>query len=114
MLLFLINEVIPFACFIMSLMKLRLNIDNYDLAFCFGVSDTTVTRVLRKCICHMNNMLGTFLIKWPSRELLQSTIPFCFRLHYGLKVVAIMDCFEIFIEKPSKLLARACTWSQHK
>ena len=43
-------------------------------------------------------------------------MPFCFRLHYGLKVVAIIDCFEIFIEKPFNFLARACiyTWSQYK
>ena len=26
----------------------------------------------------------------------------------------ISDCFEIFIEKPSDLFARACTWSSYK
>ena len=59
-------------------------------------------------------MLPQFLIKWPSRDSLQSTMPFCFRVHYGLTVVAIIDCLEVFIEKPSNLLARACTWSQYK
>ena len=54
------------------------------------------------------------LIKWPSREALQKTMPFCFQLHYSLKVVAIIDCFELFIEKPSNLLAKSCTWSQYK
>jgi len=39
---------------------------------------------------------------------------FCFRVHYGLKITAIIDCFELFIEKPSNLMARACTWSQYK
>ena len=29
-------------------------------------------------------------------------------------MVAIIDCFKIFIEKPSNLLARACTWLQYK
>jgi len=41
-------------------------------------------------------------------------MPYCFRVHYGLKVTAIIDCFELYIEKPSSLLARACTWSQYK
>ena len=41
-------------------------------------------------------------------------MPFCFRVHYGLRVVAIIDCFELFIEKPSNLLAKSCTWSQNK
>lgn len=54
------------------------------------------------------------LIQWPSREALQKTMPFCFRLNYGLKVTGIIDCFEMFIEKPSSLLAKACTWSQYK
>ena len=26
----------------------------------------------------------------------------------------IIDCFELFLEKPSNLLAKACTWSQYK
>lgn len=31
-----------------------------------------------------------------------------------VKVASIIDCFEIFIEKPSNLLAKACTWSQYQ
>lgn len=58
--------------------------------------------------------MSSSLIKWPSREALHRTMPFCFRVHYGLRVTAIIDCFEIFIEKPSNLLAKACTWSQYK
>lgn len=38
-------------------------------------------------------------------------MPFCFRAVYG---VAIIDCYEIKIEKPSNLLAKGATWSQHK
>jgi len=101
----------PFACLTMTLIKRRLNASK---AFRFGVCNMTVTRVLRKCIFHMECMMGKSLIKWPTRDLLQSTVPFCFRLHYGLKVVAVIDCFEIFIEKPSNLMARACTWLQYK
>ena len=41
-------------------------------------------------------------------------MPFCFRPNYGLKVTSIIDCFELFIEKPSNLLAKSCTWSQYK
>ena len=32
----------------------------------------------------------------------------------GKKVAVILDCFEIFIERPSNLFARACTWSSYK
>ena len=41
-------------------------------------------------------------------------MPECFRASFGNKVVVIIDCFEVFIERPSNLLARASTWSQYK
>ena len=29
-------------------------------------------------------------------------------------MVAIIDCFEVFSERPSRLIARAMTWSNYK
>ena len=95
-------------------MKLRLNPPNQDLAFRYEVSSPTVCRIFKKWIIAMYHRLGPHLIQWPSREGLQRTMPFCFRVNYGLKVSGIIDCFELFIEKPSSLLAKACTWSQYK
>ena len=60
------------------------------------------------------NVRLAFLVTWPDRESLQKTMPFCFRPNYGLRVTSIIDCFELFIEKPSNLLAKLCTWSQYK
>ena len=62
----------------------------------------------------MNSKMSTSFIKWPDRDAIQRTMPFCFRVHYGLRVTAIIDCFELFIEKPSSLFAKACTWSSYK
>ena len=33
-------------------------------------------------------------------------MPFCFWPVYGVKVVAIIDCYEVRIEKPSNLVAK--------
>lgn len=55
-----------------------------------------------------------FLLTWPDRESLRKTMPSCFRPNYGLKVTSIIDCFELFIKKPTNLLAKLCTWSQYK
>ena len=54
------------------------------------------------------------LIMWPERENLRKTTPECFRAEFGDKVAVIVDCFEVFIERPSNLLARSCTWSNYK
>ena len=103
-----------FDCFLLTVMKLRLNLSLFDLAFRFGISQATAGRIFKKWIFLMCARMGAALIKWPTREAIQRTMPFCFRVHYGLKVTAIIDCFELFIEKPTSLMARACTWSQYK
>ena len=90
-----------FECFLMTLMKLRLNLSHYDLGFRFGICKATVGRIFKKWIFLMNSKMGTTLIKWPSREAIRQTMPFCFRVHDGLRVTAIIDCFELYIEKPS-------------
>ena len=58
-------------------------------------------------------MLDT-LIMWPAREQLRKTMPLAFKRNFGDKVAVIIDCFEIFIERLSSLIARAMTWSNYK
>ena len=38
----------------------------------------------------------------------------CFQYSFGKKVTVIIDCFEVFIEKPCNLLARDQTFSNYK
>ena len=54
------------------------------------------------------------LIIWPERENLQKTMPNCFRSSFGKKVAIVIDCFEIFLERPANLKARSSTWSNYK
>ncbi|WAR23885.1 hypothetical protein MAR_037554 [Mya arenaria] len=42
------------------------------------------------------------------------TMPMQFREHFGKKCAVIIDCFEVFIDKPSNMLAWAETWSSYK
>jgi hypothetical protein len=102
-----------FEWFILTMMRLRLDLPYFDLGYRFGVSDTTASRIFSKWISVMELRLS-FLIVWPDRDSLRKTMPFCFQCHYGLKVVSIIDCFEIFIKKPSNLLAKSITWSQYQ
>lgn len=54
------------------------------------------------------------LVFWPVREQLRLTMPMEFRKHFGTKLSVIIDCFEIFTERPSNVLAKAQSWSQYK
>ena len=101
-----------FQQFLLVLMKLRLNLGDQDLAYRFNVSQATVSRYFAKWVDIMYIRLKP-LIKWPSREELLKTMPTEFRASFR-KCVVIIDCFEIFIERPTSLMARAQTWSNYK
>ena len=99
--------------FIIVLTKLRLNLGFQDLAFRLGVSIATISRRFHEALDVMATRLE-WLFKWPDREELWKTMPNCFQACYGVKVVAIVDCYEIKIETPSNLIAKSSTWSQYK
>ncbi len=58
-------------------------------------------------------MRTKFLIVWPERGILRKTLPMDFRKNCP-NCVVILDCFEVFIDRPSDLLARAQTYSSYK
>ncbi len=64
----------------------------------------------------MDSPYGWYIIFWPDRDSLQKTMPLCFDVSGILwqKVAVIIDCFEIFIERPSNLQAGTATWSSYK
>jgi len=103
----------PFQEFMIVLMKLRLNAHMQDLAYRFNISLPTISRMFWKWIKVMNCRLR-HLIFWPDRDALMKTMPVCFQECFGKKVAVIIDCFEVFLERPSNLHARACTWSNYK
>ena len=53
------------------------------------------------------------LVKWPEREMLKKTMPEDFKRGFP-KCVCIIDCFEVFCERPRDLMARAQTYSYYK
>uniref|UniRef100_A0A8P4KAN6 DDE Tnp4 domain-containing protein n=1 Tax=Dicentrarchus labrax TaxID=13489 RepID=A0A8P4KAN6_DICLA len=97
---------------LLTLMKLRLNLSEEFLGYLFGIHQSTVSRVFHRWIHVMASRLHP-LILWPEREDLRRSLPMCFRT-FLKNCVSIIDCFEVFIERPSDLKARAQTWSNYK
>ena len=62
-----LTKLSKFQSFLLTLMKMRLNASNFDLAFRFGISATTVGRVFSRWIEAMDVRLA-FLVTWPDRE----------------------------------------------
>ena len=101
-----------FEQFIMTLMKLRLNLGDQDLAYRFNISQPTVSRYFARWLDLLYTKLSC-LIFWPDRDTLLKTMPIEFRKHFK-KCAIIIDCFELFIQRPTSLPARAQTWSNYK
>ena len=102
----------PFEQYIIILMKLRLNLGDQDLAYRFGIHQSTVSRYFNKWLDVLYKKLSVFVC-WPERDQLMKTMPMEFRSNFR-KCVIIIDCFEVFIERPTSLMARAQTWSNYK
>lgn len=94
------------------LLKLRLNLHSEDLAYRFGVSLSSVSRIFHVWMDVMYARLKLF-IRWPERDVVQKTLPEAFKKHYP-KTRCIIDCSEIFIERPTSFKARAQTYSHYK
>ena len=103
----------PFQMIVLTLMRLRLNLPIQDLAYRFDVSVSTISRVFRNVVNVMYVRLVPLSVIWPDRDVIFKTMPMSFRNKYK-HCVSIIDCFEIFIERPSDLVARAQTWSNYK
>ena len=101
-----------FQQYLITLVKLRLNVGDLDLAYRFGISQSSVSRYIHKWV-DILYIRTSFLVHWPERPELMKTMPNDFRKHFR-KCVIIIDCFEVFIERPSSLLARAQTYSNYK
>lgn len=102
------QSLMKFQELVMVLIKLRLNVPFQDLAYHFGVSVLTFSRTFTSWIRVMDSRLLR-LIYWPEQKELWNTLPKRFLFSFGNRTV-IIDCFEIFIEHPTDLLARAQTF----
>ena len=92
--------------------KLRLSMPHEDLSYRFRIAVSSVSKIFHCWIDDMSRELHR-LICWPDRTKIRQTLPDCFKPMYS-HATCIIDCSEIFLERPSSLLARAQTYSQYK
>lgn len=102
----------PTDQFLMVLMKLRLGLHHQDLAYRFNVSCGTVSKIFHDWLDVMARELQC-LIRWPSRKEIRRKLPLQFRKSFK-RVRCIIDCTEIFTQRPTSFDTRAVTYSHYK
>ena len=92
--------------------KLRVGLSNVDLAYRVGVNSVIISKIYRQWLPALAEEMSKLII-WPEKMALRRSMPKCFKPTY-LKCTCIIDCTEIFIERPQNLNTRAQTWSTYK
>ena len=96
----------------MILVRLRCGLMGPDLAFRFSFSETQVSRIWVTWLEFLYHRLRAIPI-WASQEYIQKTMPEAFKNSYPNTRV-IIDCTEIFIEKPTSFRSQSATYSAYK
>ena len=100
--------------FFLIFMWPRLGLLNGDIANIFGISPTLSSRISTTWIRVLSKFLDHALITWLPQEAVHSNLPGVFIKAGYKKCRVILDCAEVFIERPKSLINQACTWSEYK
>lgn len=94
------------------LLRLKAGLFVQDLASRFGISPGLVSRI---CITWINLLYFELkeLFPFPSQDLIRKNMPKEFSEAYPTTRI-ILDCTELFIQRPSAMLAQSETWSDYK
>ena len=99
----------PINQLFLTLIKLRQNPRETDLAFRFGVAVSTVSKYFITWVCFLYSHLKE--IDWmPDAEQVKCTLPLAFKESYS-STYTIIDASEIFVETPTDLQLQSSTWS---
>lgn len=88
-----------FQQLLLTLMRLRLDLRNQDLAYRFGVKVSTVTRTVHQMVGIMSSTLVPTAVFWPSRAELRKNLPAALRSTHP-DCAVIIDCFTVPFEEP--------------
>ena len=94
------------------LIKLKLGLTNIDIAYRFAITPIFISYIYNRWLPVIAARIGQLII-WPSKQAITENMPACFSGNYS-HCVAIIDCTDIAIERPSNLTAKAQTWSAYR
>ncbi|XP_065062453.1 uncharacterized protein LOC135689233 [Rhopilema esculentum] len=98
--------------FFLVLVRLRLGLLEEDIAYRAGISTTQFSRIWITWLDFLQSKFRSYPI-WPSKSSVMKTMPNCFKETYPSTRV-IIDCTELYIERPSSLRSQNATYSNYK
>ena len=102
----------PMEEMFLTLVRLRLGLMEQDLAYRFGISQSTSSRMIITWINFMYLQLKTIPL-WPPKEVIRSNMPAAFKEKYPTTRVVI-DATEVYIDQPKPPEIQQMTFSNYK
>ena len=99
--------------FLSVLMWLKLALLNEDISDRFCVFPTISSNVFTTWIKVLNRTLRKALVVWLHKEVILEHLPAKFKKHHP-KIHCVIDCSEVFIERPKAVDIQAAAWSDYK
>lgn len=103
---------LPKEHILLCLKKIRLNTPFSELGDGFGMSLSYASKIFMTSIPLIASVLHPLIIK-SNKRAVKRNLPIAFRHKYH-SIYCIIDCLEIEIQKPSKSVEQALTWSDYK
>ena len=100
-----------FEEYLLTLVRIRKGFDTHHLAFLFAISQSHVCRMFNAWVNLLSKCLEQTLV-WPTKETNKNNMPESFKAFPRTRV--IIDCTELYVEKPFKPRAQRATWSTYK
>ncbi|XP_068719633.1 uncharacterized protein [Montipora capricornis] len=92
-------------------LRTRKGFDVKFLADTLGINPSQVSRIYNTWVTFLSQELS-FLVPWPSRSELRKSLPKRFKNFKNVRI--IIDCLELFIQKPKVPASQKMTWSSYK
>lgn len=102
----------PIDEFFLVLMRLRLGLLLEDLADRFFIAKSTCGNIVDKWLDYLH-VKFSFLVTWPSKNVILNTMPNKFIKKYP-DCRVIIDCTEIYTETPQSLINKSLLYSHYK
>ena len=106
------RKLTKFHEFHLTLLRLRLAVPAFVISDLFGVSETRVSQIVYTWINYMFEVFRPQL-KWPNLQNIRKHMPSSFK-RTSPRTRVIIDCTEIFIQKPRTPTAQSQTYSHYK
>ncbi|XP_059921978.1 uncharacterized protein LOC132468265 [Gadus macrocephalus] len=106
-----ISQLHPKDQLLMTLMELRLNLLQADIAERFRVSQSVVSRIISQWLDFMEEKMMCY-VPWLPRKTIQATMPQSFKEHYPL-TTCVIDFSETPLQKAHNLDSRGESYSHY-